>query len=62
MLYPQNVTLRLWDDVTSHLKVYKTISTLIPGQGVEGPLDLLTAAQEEKRRLGIPSCTNLSYV
>ena len=29
--------------------------TLIRGQGAEGPLDLLTAAQEEKRRLGVPS-------
>lgn len=33
--------------------------TQIRGQGAERPLDLLTAAQEEKRRLGVPCCSDL---
>jgi hypothetical protein len=33
--------------------------THIRGQGAERPLDLLTAAQEEKRRLGVPCCSDL---
>ncbi|CBI33204.3 unnamed protein product, partial [Vitis vinifera] len=31
------------------------------GQGAERPLDLLTAAQEEKRVLGVPCCSDLPY-
>lgn len=35
--------------------------TQLRGQGAERPLDLLTAAQEEKRRLGVPCCSDLPY-
>lgn len=35
--------------------------THIRGQGAERPLDLLTAAQDGRRRLGVTSCFDLPY-
>nr|DAD25507.1 TPA_asm: hypothetical protein HUJ06_026971 [Nelumbo nucifera]DAD25669.1 TPA_asm: hypothetical protein HUJ06_027133 [Nelumbo nucifera]DAD25694.1 TPA_asm: hypothetical protein HUJ06_027158 [Nelumbo nucifera] len=35
--------------------------THLRGQGAERPLDLLTAAQDGRRRLGVPCCSDLPY-
>lgn len=35
--------------------------THLRGQGAERPLDLLTAALDGRRRLGVPCCSDLPY-